>query len=210
MRVPQKDLSGQRFGRLLVIGFAGFVGRSKSSWNVSCDCGAVKIVRGTSLLSGGSKSCGCMKSIICAEVNIRHGMARHRMEAREYLVWSSMKRRCLNPNDRNYPNYGGRGINVCDRWIDSFENFYSDMGPRPPGQYSIERNDNSGNYEPSNCRWATKEEQVNNKRNNIVVVFRGEKMTLSQAVRAAGSSVKITTAIGRHHRGLSIEDVVSA
>lgn len=112
----------------------------------------------------------------------RHGM-RHTLE---YKVWAKMKERCFNPNTKEYHNYGGRGITVCDSWKNSFTQFYQDMGPRPSKKHSIDRIDNDGNYEPGNCRWATREEQSRNKRVNRVVIFQGKRVLASDLSRDAG------------------------
>lgn len=99
---------------------------------------------------------------------------------KEHKTWRRIKYRCLNKNSASYPLYGGRGISVCDRWLNSFENFYKDMGPKPGPEYSIDRIDNNGNYCPENCRWATPKKQANNRRTNICYVYRGEKLTMSE------------------------------
>ena len=111
----------------------------------------------------------------------------------EYRVWINMRGRCNDPNRDNYPWYGGRGIKVCARW-ESFENFYTDMGPRPSDRHSIERLDNYGDYEPGNCQWTIPTAQANNKRNNRIVVYFDVEMSLSDALRAAGNVVKKSTA----------------
>ena len=107
-----------------------------------------------------------------------HGMSNRS----EYWIWKSMRSRCNNVKTENYKNYGGRGIKVCKRW-DSFENFYKDMGPRPSSEYSIERLDNDGNYEPSNCKWGTREEQQNNMRSNVLITYQDKTQTLAQWCR---------------------------
>ena len=109
----------------------------------------------------------------------------------EYRVWVNLKQRCYNPNNPGYPDYGGRGITVCDRWKDSYKNFIADMGLRPSPDHSIERDDVNGNYEPSNCRWATDLEQARNRRNNVYYDIDGEKLTESEVSRKYGVSPQV-------------------
>lgn len=154
------DISGRRFGRLKVLRRKGSSsGRGGSKWLCICDCGSVRIVRSHALRHGITRSCGCFHRKVSHENAIHGGW-----NTRLYSVWSSMKQRCFNPLDDAYPNYGGRGISVCDRWRYSFANFRDDMGPRPSKNHSIDRIDNDGNYEPSNCRWATRHQQQTNQR----------------------------------------------
>jgi len=133
-----------------------------------CSCGNEVVVRLDGLLSGDTKSCGCLHSELSAERNrlmkTTHGMS----DTREYNIWTSMIDRCTNEKGPNYGNYGGRGIKVCDRWLNSFENFYTDMGDKPTGM-SIDRIDNDGDYAPDNCRWATAKEQNRNRRDNRLI-----------------------------------------
>lgn len=112
--------------------------------------------------------------------------ARLGIRASEYNIWTTMKTRCLCPTNKGFPSYGGRGIKICDRWRDSFENFYADMGKRPSKKHSIERINNDGDYEPENCRWATQKEQCNNQRTNRRIVVNGETLTMSQIADRAG------------------------
>jgi hypothetical protein len=114
-----------------------------------------------------------------------HGHATKGAHSSEYDTWIAARQRCSNPNDPRYPQYGGRGIRVCDEWSD-FSVFYRDMGPRPSSRHSLDRRDNDGNYEPGNCRWATTAEQNRNHRRNIWVEHEGALMILADAVRAAG------------------------
>lgn len=163
MKSQFRDLTNQTFSRLTVIEQSGPLYRCRQrSWLCKCECGKTKIIAEPSLKKGLTKSCGCLAK------EHGHNMTKHgRTRTSEWFSWQSMKARCLNPNHIKFKNWGGRGIKVCDRWINSFENFFKDMGPRPSLKYSIDRfPDNDGNYEPSNCRWATMKQQNNNTRRN--------------------------------------------
>lgn len=173
------DLTGLRFNRHLVLGLHKKNGSSNGSWWCLCDCGAIRSVRGNKLRSGSTKSCGCFsRDAIRASVT-KHGMS----NSPEYHSWANIKARCLNPNNTHYSDYGGRGITVCNRWLESFDNFFADMGPIPGSKYSIERKDNDGNYCPENCKWATRLEQANNQRNNHKLLLRGEIKSLAAWAR---------------------------
>jgi len=164
-----KDITGQRFGRLLVKHCVGSDKKHQALWVCSCDCGNAFIACGFRLRSGIVKSCGCLRrevSAARARITSRtHGHALKDNHTPEYDVWASMIYRCTNPNHPAWKYYGGRGISVCERWRHSFENFLSDMGFRPTDKHSIDRfPNNDGNYERSNCRWATMKEQAANRR----------------------------------------------
>lgn len=170
-----------------------------------CVCGVEKDVPAHILKRGGSSHCGCMMSAITTEMKTIHGMC----YTPEYRTWSHLKERCSNPNNKDWPNYGGRGITVCKRWRDSFEAFFEDMGPRPDG-HSIDRIDCDGNYEPSNCRWATNREQMQNVRHNVIVELEGESIALKEACRRLGLSDKYKAIWQRMKRGQSFEEAAHA
>ena len=196
---------GTRFERLIVIAAAEpeiQAGHPRPRWLCRCDCGTEKVVSAGHLRSGHTRSCGCLKG----RNSITHGCAVGGKPELVYGLWSTMKQRCLNPNSDKYKDYGGRGIRVCERWL-KFENFLADMG-RPPGSgYSIDRIDNDGDYEPGNCRWATLQEQATNKRNNIMLDWHGERMTLAEAARRAG--LNRSTVWRRIRRGWAADRALS-
>lgn len=167
----KKDLVGEKFGRLTVVSEAPRnQDDNRPMWNCLCECGGEKTVRQSSLEMGHTRSCGCMHS----EANTRHGMARTKV----YKAWRGMQDRCYNPNLDSYKNYGGRGIKVCDRWLNSFEYFYADMGDPPTLDHTVEREDVHGDYEPSNCVWDTWTAQARNRQNTVRVEYEGEELRL--------------------------------
>jgi hypothetical protein len=152
------DLEGKRFNRLIVVGLGNPTKSGQKTWLCICDCGNAKEVRHGDLRNGKSLSCGCIQKEELKNRSRIHGKSRTPI----YNSWLSMKSRCLNKNNKHYADYGGRGITICKEWL-VFENFYADMGDRPDG-LSLDRVDNMGNYEPSNCRWANWITQNNNRR----------------------------------------------
>lgn len=175
-----KNLTGRTFGRLVVKSYFGRTNAKRThAWTCECECGETKVVSGHHLTSGGVTSCGCWR----ASHGRTHGMSRQP----EYAVWCCMLQRCGNGNNPSYNNYGGRGITVCQRWH-KFENFYADMGPRPGGCYELDRRDNDGNYEPSNCWWIKRERQAVNRRSNRVLKCRGETLCIADWASRLGIS----------------------
>jgi hypothetical protein len=177
------ELIGQRFGRLEVLRKT----ERKSTvgtryWYCRCDCGNFIEVRGSELTYGMVKSCGCKKRDHLIKMNTKHGLGSYNNGERSKR-WFGMIDRCYNIDNPQYINYGARGIKVCERWKGSLENFYSDMGDPPFPTYTIDRIDNDGNYLPENCRWATKQEQVNNRRNTRFVTFEGKTKSVSTWAR---------------------------
>lgn len=158
-----RDIAGQRFGRLVAIRPAHRDKHGKWHWLCHCDCGKEVVVSSNAIIKGNTKSCGCYRSERVRQAPLTHGHTVNKVFSPTYRSWAAMMTRCLNPNVPHYKYYGGRGIEVCERWH-SFENFLADMGPRPEGRYSIERVDRDGRYEPSNCKWIPQRDQSKNKR----------------------------------------------
>lgn len=173
----EKDLTGQRFGRLVVLRKADrYVfpsGESCNVWLCKCDCGNEKKVRISALTSGNTQSCGCLQT----ESRFTHNLTHHKL----YMVYQSMKDRCYRANNKQFNNYGGRGIKVCDEWLEDFMNFYNwAMANGYREGLTIDRIEVNGNYEPSNCRWITHKEQQFNKRNNKRFYHDGKNLTLPE------------------------------
>lgn len=174
-----KSLVGLKFGRLTVISFH-YDTRANKRWLCLGDCGKQHIAIGSKMVTGHTKSCGCL----IGEASSRRAIHRQ-SNSPTYWSWGNMLRRCNDPKSIAFENYGGRGIKVCERWM-KFENFYADMGEKPDG-YSIDRINNDGNYEPSNCRWADRKTQNNNCRSNLIFTDKdGEVLTLSQLCEKRG------------------------
>ncbi|SBV91819.1 hypothetical protein [uncultured Dysgonomonas sp.] len=181
--LKNKTLVGVRFGRLVVLSkykdskYSGSI-----RWTCQCDCGKEIQINTGNLIYNKTKSCGCLVLDFAENLNKSHGKSKTSI----FNIWVSMRARCYNTNGRYYSDYGGRGINVCDRWLESFENFYEDMGDRPSSKHSLDRIDVNGNYEPANCRWATKLEQANNTRNTVFLTHNGITKPISDWARSLG------------------------
>ncbi len=176
------DLTGRAFGRWLVVScFAPLDVGVAAYWNCRCQCGTERIVNQNNLLSGASKSCGCLQKEVIQRIRKTHGKSNHPL----YSIWAGMVGRCHNSNNRDYRHYGARGINVCDKWR-MFQGFLDEMEASWSKGLTIERVDVNGNYEPSNCRWATQAEQAQNTRRCIIINTPWGKMTARQAALRVG------------------------
>jgi hypothetical protein len=194
------DEVGKKYGRLLVIGRAGTSRLGLAIWRCLCDCGQEKIVQGGNLRSGNTQSCGCLIVELLVARSRTHGHTQKRKRSATFRSWLGMRTRCYNVRHPSYRNYGARSIKVCNRLRKSFENFLADMRSKPSSQHSIDRIDPNGHYScgkceeclangwPMNCRWATPEEQANNRRNNILITLGNETKTCSQWSRIYGIS----------------------
>lgn len=188
---------GDRFHRLVVLSettpAVSSAGSVNYRWKCKCDCGTELSVHAGSLTSGNTKSCGCFRREECKKRQTTHGMT----GKSEYFIWRTMRDRCRNTKSKAWPYYGGRGIMVCERWL-KFENFLEDMGMRP-NHATLDRIDNSGNYEPSNCRWTTRVTQARNTRKNRMIEALGMTMCLSEWSEKTGLNPDtITARIDRH------------
>lgn len=191
------DIIGKTFGELLVLEEA----KERNShgdiyYKCKCNCGKEKIIRGSHMRTGKSLSCGCSST----RTSVKHNMTR----TSEYTTWRSIKTRCHNKNDKDYKNYGGRGIKVCDRWLASFENFFEDMDYKPSKSHSIERINNDGDYEPSNCIWADRKTQDKNKRNSVKILH--ENKIIDIYLFSEKLNISIVAARGRVARNYKLTD----
>lgn len=198
------DLSGQKFGRLLVLERAENHGR-QTYWKCRCDCGNIKEINGSKLKNGHTKSCGCLSKEITSEMSRTHGMS----DTRLYRIYKKMYRRCYKPKTKSFENYGGRGITICTEWLGEhgFENFakwstenvYND-------NLSIDRKDNDKGYSPENCRWATAKEQANNTRSTVFLTYNGETKPASEWSEITG--IRQDTLTMRKRSGWSDEECI--
>lgn len=192
------DFTDQRFGRLVAIR-RGPSRKGQTHWLFSCDCGVEKIIGLENVRRGVIQSCGCLakeQRVFRNNSIVIHGKKR----TPEYAAWRSMKARCLNPDHPAYACYGARGITVCERWMSGedglvgFQCFLADMGERPAKGYTLDREDNEGNYHKDNCRWATPKQQARNRRSNRTISAFGRTLCLSEAAELHGIHVSVLAA----------------
>ncbi len=191
------NLIGRKIGRLRVIERAANDGKGRARWTCKCDCGSKTVIQGSSLATGKTQSCGCLNR----DVHRTHGGP----NTSEFRAWTAMRSRCSDQNNPAYRNYGARGIKVCARWDRSFSSFRRDMGKKPQGK-SIERKNNNGNYTPSNCVWATRNQQANNRRTNRQITIRGKTRSLAEWCKISG--VRYHLAHGRLLNGWPAEAAI--
>lgn len=200
------DMSGKQVGALTVRARAGSIG-SLAAWLCECACGATKVIVGAYIRNGSVRSCGCQRLALFAASPYAVAKAANAAHAPSYKSWSAMMSRCYRAGTNGYARYGGAGITVCDRWRESFAAFISDMGPRPSLGHSIDRIDNGGNYEPGNCRWATRREQNSNRRDSVRITLNGDTRTRAEWSRALG--VSHGTLYNRQRKGLPVDAILS-
>lgn len=198
------NLKGQKFGRLTVLEMDKVI-KNKTMWKCLCDCGNEVSVFGSNLKRGNSLSCGCMANEMLSKRMTTHKKSYTRI----YGIWIGMKQRCFNPNVKSYSNYGQKGIRVCDEWMgeNGFQNFYDwSMLNGYNDELSIDRIDVNGNYEPSNCRWANNETQMNNMSTNVYLTYKGKTQTITQWSKETG--IKAATLNYRHRNGWSDKECI--
>lgn len=200
MNKRKYNLLGKKFGKLTVIDLA-----DNSMWLCKCECGNEKAIVTSSLINGCSKSCGCSTVEFLRKHRIRHGYTRQGYISSEYMAWRDIKNRCYYIKDKRYLNYGGRGIKVCDRWLESFDNFIKDMGPKPSKHHSIERVNVNLNYDPTNCIWATMPVQFRNKTNNRWIDYEGRRMIITDWCSYLGIN---RSNINRHLKKRTIAELI--
>lgn len=200
-------MMGRLFGRLTVVEFAGTDRHQKRKWQCACACGKSTTVGGGELRAGKTLSCGCLgteRRVAAVKIsNAKHGRA----GSPEHLAWISMRRRCDYQKNKSWKSYGERGISVCERWINSFENFYADMGDRPSPMHSLDRKETDGNYTPENCKWSTKLEQTRNRRCTRRLTLNGETKTLTEWGKLA--SLSANCIVSRLQRGWTTQKALS-
>jgi hypothetical protein len=209
MPKPNPITPGERFGR-----FTALETRQTRTYasgtnihfrECKCDCGAVKFVSETKLRSGHTRSCGCLQAEVTAVRSTKHGCSKRGEKTKAYGVWCGILNRCTNPKNPAFPNYGGRGINICDRWL-KFENFLEDMG-EPPLGLTIDRLDNDKGYFRENCAWKTRTDQARNRRSSLKITFDG--LTLTVAEWSIRTGIGRRTLEARFHAGWSADKILT-
>lgn len=175
-----EDLKGKQFSRLRVLYYEGL-----RKWVCQCSCGKMRVVSAGHLKSGNTKSCGCLQKDTNIARLTKHGGAAQGSRS-EYQIWKGIRKRIYNSRAASYSRYGGRGISICERWEDSFENFLADMGARPSPQHSVDRRDNDGDYCPENCYWATASQQNRNTGRKLILTYKGESKPLAEWAESIG------------------------
>ena len=193
------DITGKRFNMVVALGAVGKNSSGALVWRFECDCGKIFDSTPSHFKSGRNKSCGCIHK----DTITKHGYSKNPL----YSIYTSMIARCKNPNSTSYHRYGARGISVCDRWLNSFEDFCSDIGDRPSHQHSIDRIDNNKDYYPDNCKWATKKEQARNRRNTKLITHNGRTASIPEWSEITGIPQQLIQT--RIRRGWSDEDAIS-
>lgn len=202
---PAPNIEGQRFGRLVAVRPSGKTKHRLSIWECICDCGGTARSTIGNLRGGQSRSCGCWRSE-AVKAPRSHGDAR-RGGTKEYIAYRNMIARCGNPLNASYPNYGGRGVSVCERWLSGYSEFLSDVGRAPSSEHSIDRINPHGDYRPDNVRWVTMIDQQRNRRHHVRVTWEGRDRILGELCSEHG--LHRHTVMDRLHRGWTLERALS-
>ena len=206
MRTFPKIQVGDKFGRLTVTNLNSDIVKNNIKHECVCECGTIKNIRGDYLKNGNTVSCGCFRKKFNFDTINKN---KNENEYLEYKAFQSMKQRCLNPNNKSYKNYGGRGIKICERWMErnGFNNFIEDMGHKPSAKHSIDRMNNDEDYSPENCRWTTQAEQMRNTSKTLNITFRNKTQCLKDWCQEL--NINYHKAHDRFKAGNSIEDILS-
>lgn len=197
---------GDTHGRLTAVAASHKTARGDMLWRFRCDCGGEVTKRPILVISGNTRSCGCLRAESEKQRFIKHGHVIDRVRSPEHRLWLNIKDRCLNKNNKSFHNYGGRGVTICDEWRDDFSAFVASIGQRPGSYYSLGRIDNSKGYEPGNVRWETPKEQARNRRTNRMVSCDGRLIPLVVACEERGVNYRV--ARRRLDRGCSDEEAL--
>lgn len=175
------DITGLKCGRFTAIRYSHHT-KAGATWECKCECGNIRFLATTEIRRGKHQSCGCLQREQARAAHLKHGQCAYGKNngTPEYRAWVAMRQRCQNASAPAFPNYGGRGIKVCDRWDCSFDSFFADMGLKPSPKMSLERLDNNGGYSPENCVWATQKTQGNNTRKTVMITHNGKTMSRTQ------------------------------